>query len=80
MLRQLAITFLLCIAGARARSQKFPTSAIPDALKNNANVVVRLDETEWEIKSAGEATKRHHIVYTVLNEKGRSLCYLLWLL
>ncbi len=70
MLRQLAITFLLCIAGARARSQKFPTSAIPDALKNNANVVVRLDETEWEIKSAGEATKRHHIVYTVLNERG----------
>jgi len=70
MLRKLAITFLLYIAAAQARSQKYPASAIPDALKNNANVVVRLDETEWEIKSAGEATSRHHIVYTILNERG----------
>jgi hypothetical protein len=70
MLRQLTITFLLCIAAAGARSQKYPASAIPDALKNNANVVVRLEETEWEIKSAGEATRRHHVVYTILNERG----------
>src|SRR5580700_3432602 len=70
MLRQLTIILLLCLVAALARSQKYPASAIPDALKENANVVVRLEETEWEIKSAGEATSRRHIVYTILNERG----------
>jgi Domain of Unknown Function with PDB structure (DUF3857)/Transglutaminase-like superfamily len=70
MLRELAITLLLCVTSALASGQKYSALAIPDALKENAIAVVRLDETEWEIKSAGEATSRHHVVYTILNESG----------
>ncbi|HTB24957.1 MAG TPA: hypothetical protein VK711_06280, partial [Puia sp.] len=68
--RKLAIIFVFCGTSFLAMGQKYPASTIPDALKKNADVVVRLEETEWEIKSAGEATSRHHIVYTILNERG----------
>jgi len=61
---------LLFASSLQARSQKFPASAIADSLKENANVVVRLDETTWDIQSASHATVTQHFVYTILNEKG----------
>jgi transglutaminase-like putative cysteine protease len=70
MLKRLTITILLCITTILAKSQKYAASEIPDSLKENADVVVRFDEMVWNIKSAGEATSRKHIVYTILNEKG----------
>ncbi|HZZ76044.1 MAG TPA: DUF3857 domain-containing protein, partial [Puia sp.] len=51
-------------------SQKYPAASIQDSLKENADVVIRLGETEWDIKSAGQATLKRHVVYTILNEKG----------
>jgi hypothetical protein len=59
--------FLTTLAG---RSQKFPASAIPDSLKENADVVVRLGERSYEIKSSVEALSHERYVFTILNEKG----------
>jgi len=50
--------------------QKFPANTIQDSLKENAEVVIRLQEIMWDIKSAGQATIKMHFVYTILNEKG----------
>jgi Domain of Unknown Function with PDB structure (DUF3857)/Transglutaminase-like superfamily len=58
---------LLTISGF---AQKFPASSIPDSLIENANVVVRLEEQSYEIKSTGKAVSHERHVYTILNEKG----------
>jgi Domain of Unknown Function with PDB structure (DUF3857)/Transglutaminase-like superfamily len=39
-------------------------------LKENADMVIRLDEETYEISSAGQAVSRERHVYTILNEKG----------
>jgi hypothetical protein len=53
-----------------AKCQKFPASEIPDSLMENANMVVRLEEQSYEIKSTGKAVSHERHVYTILNEKG----------
>lgn len=68
--RILVFIFALLLVTALTRAQKFPASSIPDSLKENADVVTRLSETTWEIKAVGEATRKRHLVYTILNEKG----------
>src|SRR3982751_4079622 len=60
----------LCITTIVSDAQKFPANTIPDSLKENAEVVVRLQEMIWEIKSPGQAILKMHFVYTILNEKG----------
>jgi hypothetical protein len=52
--------------------QKFPVSAIPDSLKENAGMVIRLEEKFYEIKSTGQAVLHERHVFTILNEKGDS--------
>ena len=59
--------FLIMFTGS---SQKFPVSAIPDSLKENANMVIRLEERYYEIKSTGHAIEHERHVFTILNEKG----------
>jgi transglutaminase-like putative cysteine protease len=51
-------------------AQSYNVSLIPDSLKKDANVVVRVDERILEIKSPATATVRERHVYTVLNESG----------
>ncbi|HVY73828.1 MAG TPA: DUF3857 domain-containing protein, partial [Puia sp.] len=51
-----------------SKAQSYPVSAIPDSLKENADVVVRLDERISEIKSPAKVVFREHSVYTILNE------------
>ncbi|HEY4156218.1 MAG TPA: DUF3857 domain-containing protein, partial [Puia sp.] len=60
--------FLALSAFFNLRAQSYPASAIPDSLKQNADMVVRLDERVTEIKSPGRIIEREHHVYTVLNE------------
>jgi hypothetical protein len=67
---RLLLIFLSCFASFLAKSQKFPASAIPDSLKENADMVVRLEEKSYEIKSNGQAVSNERHVYTILNEKG----------
>jgi len=48
----------------------YSAALIPDAMKENANAVVRLNETIFEISSIGSAVEKHHEVITVLNKNG----------
>src|ERR1700693_1545972 len=68
--KQLIVILILCIQTPLAIGQKFPVSAIPDSLKENADVVIRIEEQSYEINSAGHAISHEHHVYTILNEKG----------
>ena len=60
----------LCTICIFSDGQKFPAGTIQDSLKENAEVVIRLHEIMWDIKSPGQATVKKHFVYTILNEKG----------
>jgi hypothetical protein len=70
--KQLIVILILCIQTTLAMSQKFPASAIPDSLKENADVVIRLEELSYEINSIGHTISHERHVYTILNEKGES--------
>ncbi|RYY70601.1 MAG: DUF3857 domain-containing protein [Chitinophagaceae bacterium] len=61
----LALLMLACNAEAQYSSVQ-----IPAALKETADLVVRLEEKEVRIKSKGNAIVRHHYVYTILNAAG----------
>ena len=68
----LPILFFLCfsLTTVTGNGQQFPINSIPDSLRENANVVVRLEEQSYEIKSTGKAISHERHVYTILNEKG----------
>lgn len=63
---------LICFTVLQVTAQKssYPFSTIPDSLKNNANAVIRLDQTEVQVLSQRNMTVKTQRVVTVLNEKG----------
>ncbi len=70
--KQLTLIPIFCLFILICKGQKFPVSTIPDSLKENADVVVRLEERSYEINSAGHAVSHERHVYTILNEKGEN--------
>jgi len=71
------LCMLLCAGGLAARPElvegndiNYAVSAIPAALMKDANVVKRLDEEKFTVRSLGRANYYHHYVYTILNEQG----------
>ena len=60
----------VCLSNLSALAQKYPASAIPDSLKENADVVIRLEEQYYEIRSVVKVISHERHVYTILNEKG----------
>lgn len=48
----------------------YSVNGIPAALQTNANAVLRLDETRFEITAIGRAREYHHYAITILNERG----------
>jgi len=46
----------------------YPVSGIPSSLLVNADAVVRLDETRFEIKSLNHAVWTEHLVITIFKE------------
>lgn len=68
--KQPIVILILCIQTPLAMSQKYPASGIPDSLKENADVVIRLEEQSYEINSIGHTISHERHVYTILNEKG----------
>jgi transglutaminase-like putative cysteine protease len=48
----------------------FSVARIDPVLLADANAVIRLDESNWEIISKGEAKQHNRLVVTILNEKG----------
>ncbi|HEY4291083.1 MAG TPA: DUF3857 and transglutaminase domain-containing protein [Puia sp.] len=63
----LAATSLTTRAGDKI---DYAVSGIPAALQTNANAVLRLDETRFEITAIGRAREYHHYAITILNERG----------
>lgn len=51
-------------------SAQYSSATISPELKENANIVVRLQEDDIQVKSKGSAVIRNHYVYTVLNSGG----------
>ncbi|ANE53662.1 DUF3857 domain-containing protein [Flavisolibacter tropicus] len=66
--------YLFCISILTAftiRAQpNYNVKAIPDSLLKNANVVKRVEEMMFEIKSTTSSTLRHKYAVTILNENG----------
>jgi hypothetical protein len=64
--------FLLCfvVGGMFAQKPEYATSLIPEALKENANAVVRLNSVHIDITSRSQMTIRTLRVVTILNEYG----------
>lgn len=71
MYRKIIIAALFLGAMVKGYTQ-YAAALIPDSLKKDARVVVRLDETVFQIKSPGKASLHEHMVYTILNESGAS--------
>jgi hypothetical protein len=69
-LQKFLFVFTFFITSFEVKSQKFPASAIPDSLKENADVVIRMEEQSYAIKSTREAISHERHVYTIMNEKG----------
>lgn len=61
--------FLLLAANLKAE-KKFPTSEIPDSLKKNAQIVIRMDDRQFIVNSVKSTTMRRHYAITILNENG----------
>jgi transglutaminase-like putative cysteine protease len=67
------IAFLFATMEVSAKDEpKYPVSAIPEELRQNANVVIRHHEETFKILSRSKATHFCHVVYTILNAKGKS--------
>ncbi|MDD4993150.1 MAG: DUF3857 domain-containing transglutaminase family protein [Paludibacter sp.] len=72
---QLGTILLFTIASLSAKELKYPVSAIPSALKENAHTVIRLYQQELEIKSEKSAVVNITEVRTILNKNGESDSY-----
>lgn len=53
-----------------AQKSEYSVLSIGDSLKENANAVVRLDQTDLTISSQRSMTTKTHRIVTVLNERG----------
>lgn len=65
-----AVFALLISCFAAAGDIKYPVSSIPENLKKNANVVKRMEESEFEILSTKETRLHYKYALTILNENG----------
>ena len=73
-MKTILIALILGFAGlakAEPGEPKYPVSDIPEALKNNVNVVFREDKMVFTIHSESKASFYVHQVVTIFNEKGK---------
>ncbi|HNW52817.1 MAG TPA: hypothetical protein PKN21_01050, partial [Bacteroidales bacterium] len=61
--------FILISAGAKASDIRYSIFEIPDSLKKNANSIVRVSETTFEVDENFKSTYTVHYVLTLLNSK-----------
>ncbi len=66
----LLISALGLVAGAQAQ-ESFDVSSLSASFVDGSDVVVRLDETEFEVSSPGRAVERRRFVATVFNKEGQ---------
>jgi len=67
---QIGIILLASVTALSAKELKYPVSAIPPALRENAKMVMRLYKQELEIKSEKSATVNITEARTILNKNG----------
>ncbi|MFT4016128.1 MAG: DUF3857 domain-containing protein [Agriterribacter sp.] len=71
----ITVTALNCFAG----DGDYSVSKIPEELMKDANVVMRMDETRFEVINIGKSIIKRKYAITVLNENGDDYAYLyLW--
>ncbi|WP_233820608.1 DUF3857 and transglutaminase domain-containing protein [Dyadobacter sp. CY312] len=70
MMRFLALIFSLTTGVSAFAQEDFNVAKINLSLSDQANAVVRISETSWEILSKSEAKRRERTVVTILNEQG----------
>lgn len=61
---------LSSILSSGLRADQYPVDAIPEAIKNKADAVLRLEQRSIEQKDQNEATEKVTLAITVLNERG----------
>jgi transglutaminase-like putative cysteine protease len=66
----LLLVLFVCLY-SQAAEIKYPVTTIPEELKQNVDVVVRLEETSFKIITKSKAIFSVHEVYTILNAKGK---------
>src|SRR6187401_1740003 len=66
----LLAVLLLSVANLLAGEGDYAVSRISPALLKNANVIVRLEQTRFEINNTKDARLKNHYVITILNENG----------
>ena len=64
---------LLLVAVLRIDAQEYAVSLIPETLKENANAVIRMDNSVFKILSIDKAEYSVEAAVTILNEKGRDM-------
>ncbi|GIQ60213.1 hypothetical protein Flavo103_33490 [Flavobacterium collinsii] len=71
-MKSLVFTLFFCLFTLISSAQKseYAVAAIADSLKENANAVVRLNQTDITISSQRSMTIKTQRIVTVLNEKG----------
>jgi len=69
---QFIILLVLFCNGIHAAEIKYSVNTIPDSLYDNAKVIVRTDETVFEISAINKAQKSIKFAITILNKNGDS--------
>jgi hypothetical protein len=72
----LAVLFLVPGSLMAGKEIRYPAATIPDNLKKNADLVVRVDEHSYEVRSLKAAVTKVHLVMTVLRESGLDMSIL----
>src|SRR6187431_3560106 len=65
-----SISFLLFSFFAFASGGEYAVTNIPDVLKKDANLVKRMEEERFTLRSPGEAVYYRKYALTILNENG----------
>ena len=66
----ITLFFLSFVSISFAQKSEYSVLTIADSLKENANAIVRLDQTDIIIASQRSMNIKNHRIVTVLNEKG----------
>ncbi len=66
----LLIVLVLSSFLIKAQTPSLDVASIPDAIKKNANVVKRYENTFFEITDIDRAYLKVHKIFTVMNENG----------
>ncbi len=74
-MKNLLLPFFLLLCICAKGENEYDVARIKPELKQNASVVVRLEEINYDLKSIGQATYTYKTVVTILNKNGEDAAY-----